>query len=399
MLGGAIAKAPESEGPPGAGGRPAIPTGARRLIRPWMSRHWPMLGIAATAAILTLASVFAAPWSGSSPSRPGRDLTGLPSAAEQPSSISTTAPSSTTTTIAPPPSDLALAGCPPPPPSTTPPPAPWHPSVLVPASQLPAPFPAPARLASLAAIAGKGMWIWQFADTAGGDPAAIVAAAQRAGLHQLWVRVADSQNGFYGADILDQLVPLAHRNGIEVIGWGFPYLYDPVGDANWTVEGLDWTFHGSHLDGFSPDIETASEGVDLTAQRVQVYLSLVRHERPGALLVATVFPPTDHEWATYPYQSIAPYVDAFAPMVYWGCEQPVLAAGQALSRLGTLAPVHLIGQAYNMAAEGGRTAPPSPAEINAFLLAARQDGALGASFWSWQAIDPDEWSAMASFSW
>jgi uncharacterized lipoprotein YddW (UPF0748 family) len=243
------------------------------------------------------------------------------------------------------------------------------------------------------------MWIWQLAATAGGDAAAIVADAQRAGLRQLWVRVADSKNGFYGADELDRLVPLAHRSGIGVIGWGFPYLYDPVGDANWTVQALDWTFAGNHLDGFSADVETASEGVDLTARRVQVYLSLVRHERPNELLVATVFPPTDSEWASYPYAAIAPYVDALTPMVYWGCEQPVVAVQQALSRLAALAPVHVIGQAYNMADEGGRTAPPSPAETDAFLAAARQGGALGASFWSWQSIDPEEWSAMAGYSW
>ena len=246
---------------------------------------------------------------------------------------------------------------------------------------------------------GKGMWIWNFADTDGGDPAAIVAAAAHAGLRQLWVRVADSQNGFYGADVLSRLVPLAHEHGIAVIGWGFPYFYDPAGDAKWTLEALDWSDAGVSLDGFSADIETGSEGVDLTAQRVQLYLSIVRHDRPDALLVATVYPPTDSQWATYPYRTIAPYVDAFAPMVYWGCEQPVLAAQQALSRLGTLGPVHLIGQAYNMAPENGRTAAPSPAEISAFLVAARQGGAVGASFWSWQSIDPDEWSALSAFPW
>ena len=297
------------------------------------------------------------------------------------------------------PTDLTLAGCPAPPPPNTPPPAPWHPAVLVPDAALPAPLPAPVRRASTEAITGKGMWIWQFAQTDDGDPTAIVDAAKRAGLHQLWVRVADSQNGFYGAAELTRLVPLAHRAGIAVIGWGFPYLYDPVADANWTVQVFDWSFDGSHLDGFSPDIETASEGVDLTTGRVEVYLSLVRSQRPDALLVATVYQPTDHEWATYPYGAIAPYVDAFAPMVYWGCAQPVVAADQALSRLGALVPVHLIGQAYNMANEGGRTASPSPAETTAFLQEARQGGALGASFWSWQAMSPDEWSAMSSFSW
>lgn len=367
-----------------------------------------LVGIAVAIAVVLATSALAAlAWTGSSPSRPGHgSATAASASGLRPSSgtsapAATTAPTSSTTTSAPLPTALDQAGCPPPPPptSTTTPPAPWHPAQLVPDADIPAPLPAPARQASLAAATGKGMWIWQYSSTAGGDPSSIVAAAKQAGLHQLWVRVADSQNGFYGSGVLDQLVPVAHRSGIEVIGWGFPYFYDPVADANWTVQALDWSSAGQHLDGFSPDIETASEGVDLTARRVQTYLSIVRHDRPDSLIIATVYQPTDHEWSTYPYESIAPYVDAFAPMVYWGCEQPVLAAQRALSRLSPLAPVDLIGQAYNMADEGGRTEPPSPAEITAFLAVAHQGGAIGASFWSWQAIDADEWSAMAAYSW
>jgi len=359
----------------------------------------------ATAVLLALSSVFAAAalnGSRSSPSSRRHALATVPAAAPlPPTSMATTTTVATTTTTAPPPppADLTLAGCPPPPPPTGPPSTPWHPTVLVPDSALPAPSPAPPRRASLAPVSGKGMWIWEFAATDRGDPSAIVSAAQKAGLHQLWVRVADSKDGFYGADELAKLVPVAHRQGIDVIGWGFPYLYDPVGDANWTVQALDWSAGPDHLDGFSADLEEASEGVDMTAQRVQVYLSLVRHDRPAALVVATVYRPTDQQWLAYPYRAIAPYVDAFAAMVYWGCDQPVVAAQQALTRLGTLAPVHLIGQAYNMADEGGRTAAPSPAEIDAFLVAARQGGALGASFWSWQSIDNNEWSAMATYPW
>ncbi len=353
--------------------------------------------MALTTALLVLGSVLgAAALRGPAPTKPGR-----PPSLVLPATGRAPAPEARPLGAAasPLPTDLALAGCPPPTRPNTPSVPPWHPAVLVPDDALPAPVPAPARSASVAPAEGKGMWIWQFAHTDDGDAAAVVADARRAGLHQLWVRVADSENGFYGAEVLDRLVPLAHRNGIAVIGWGFPYLYDPVGDAQWTIEALDWNAAGSRLDGFSPDIETSSEGVDLSGRRVQLYLSLVRQAEPRRLLVATVFPPTDAEWASYPYGVIAPYVDAFAPMVYWGCEQPVVAAQAALSRLGGLAPVHLIGQAYNMADEGGRTSPPSAAETEAFLTAARQGGALGASFWSWQAIDPDEWSAMAAFAW
>ncbi|HEV2370171.1 MAG TPA: hypothetical protein VGR90_09865 [Acidimicrobiales bacterium] len=331
-----------------------------------------------------------------------------------PTTTTSTAPTTTSTTApAPPPApasvaadpgpptDLPLPGCPPPPYTGPPPTPPWHPAHLVPDSQLPAaPAPPPGGRNALTAIAGKGMWIWQPASTDGGDVNATVADAVKAGLHQLWVRVGDSENGFYGADYLSRLVPAAHAAGVAVVGWGFPYLFDPEGDARWTDAVIGWhTADGQHLDGYSADIETSSEGVALSPPRVAVYLGLVRRWAPKELLVATVFPPTDSNLVTYPYSTMAPYIDAYAPMVYWGCLQPVTAARQAMTRLQPLAPVHVIGQAYDMGPYGGRVGAPAADELDAFMAAARQGGALGASFWSWQAMNGPEWAALRQFKW
>ena len=249
-------------------------------------------------------------------------------------------------------------------------------------------------------LLGKGMWLWKYNATENGDADAIVTKAVAAGLHQLWVRVGDSKDGFYGSGVLDALVPRAHRRGLAVVAWGFPYLYDPVADAAWTQQLLSWrTRDGQGLDGFSPDLETASEGVAVTERRLQLYLALVRQAAGGLPVVATVFRPTDPLWASFPYRAIVPYVDAFAPMVYWGCVEPGSAASQALTRLSALRPVHVIGQAYNMADEGGRRVPPSGDETWRFLDVARTGGAVGASFWDWQEMDQEQWAAMAQFPW
>jgi len=159
------------------------------------------------------------------------------------------------------------------------------------------------------------MWIWKWGSTDGGDAGVIVQQAVSAGLHQLWVRVGDSMNGFYGANELDSLVPVAHAHGVAVIAWGFPYLWDPVGDAQWSAQILDWRApDGQQVDGYSADIEEATEGVMLSAPRVAVYLELVRQAAGSRPVVATVYPPTDASWdGAYPYQAMAPYVDAFAP--------------------------------------------------------------------------------------
>ena len=270
----------------------------------------------------------------------------------------------------------------------------------MPEADLPEPLPPSAGAADLAPLEGKGMWLWKYHQSEGGDAAAIVERAVGAGLSQLWVRVGDSRDGFYAAEVLADLVPRAHARGLAVIGWGFPYLFDPVGDARWTAEALAWRApDGATLDGFSPDVERSSEGVALTERRARVYLGLVRQAAGSRLVVATVYRPTDASWAAYPYAALAPYVDAFAPMVYWGCTEPGQAATQAIERLTTLRPVHLIGQGYDMGPEGGRAGPPSPEETTRFLDVGRRAGAAGASMWVWQSMGPDQWSALAAYPW
>jgi hypothetical protein len=272
--------------------------------------------------------------------------------------------------------------------------------VLVPDSALPAPAPASGPDAPLMAITGKGMWVWQYSKTEGGNMQAMVDRAVASGLEQIWVRVGDSQDGFYAADRLAQIVPLAHAKGLQVIAWGFPYFYDPVGDAQWSLQILNWRApDGQRVDGFSPDIETSSEGVMLSAQRVAVYLSLLRPARDERPLVATVYPPTDHWLGSYPYAAMAPYVDAFAPMVYWECRDPGNAADESVSRLAAMKPVHVIGQAFNFGDVGGRVVQPGTDELNRFMGVSRKDGAIGASFWVWQLASNEEWAALSAYPW
>lgn len=267
---------------------------------------------------------------------------------------------------------------------------------------LPAPTAPAPRTASLHVLEGAGVWIWRVRQCEGGDADAIVARAVRAGVRQLWVRVGDSRDGFYGAATLDALVARAHAAGLVVIGWGFPFLYDPVADSGWTRAALDWRGRdGASLDAFSPDIESSSEGTALSARRVVLYLSLVRPlaAETGRPLVATVFRPTPQRLGSYPYAAMAPYVDAFAPMVYWSCNEPGTLAAAAVRRLATLAPVHVIGQGYDMTDEGGRVGLPTGAEVARFCDAGRRAGALGASLWHWAELTQDEWRALGSSWW
>ena len=378
-----------------------------------MKRSWAAASVALGGAAVTAVATLAAT-SGSTPpgasNGSGRVAISAPTRLLRPALASprprgrrahpAAHPAPSTTTVPTTSGQVALAGCPVPPhPPLQPSPPPWHPAVLV--TSLP-PVKAPTPwTADVGALTGKGMWIWQWDSTDGGDADEIVQQAVSAGLHQLWVRVGDSMNGFYGSEELDSLVPVAHAHRLAVIAWGFPYLWDPVGDAQWTAQILDWRApDGQQVDGYSADIEEATEGVMLSAQRAAVYLELARQAAGSRLVVATVYPPTDANWdGGYPYQAMAPYVDAFAPMVYWECTDPGSDAAPDVARLSTLRPVHVIGEAFNFAGVGGRTVSPSGAEITEFLSASRRAGALGASFWVWQDATPEEWAAVSGFPW
>ena len=287
--------------------------------------------------------------------------------------------------------------CPPPPIPPGPPFKPPHAAVK--AHDLPAPVSVPRhRRVDIRAVTGKGMWLTTWADTHL-DVAGVVARAQAAGLRQIWVRTGGSIQGWYGGNFLPALLPAAHAAGLSVIAWDFPFLSDPLKDVRRAAKVLTGRFGGERIDGFSPDIETISEGTFDTDQRVRVYLSRVRRLAGSTPVVATVLRPTPTMLASYPYRAEARYVDVFAPMVYWSCTEPGVATAEAIKPLAKLRPVHVIGQSFNMGSMGGRHGLPSGREIWRFLDVAKRAGAVGASLYLYEQTHRPQWRALTHYPW
>ncbi|MGA8297017.1 MAG: hypothetical protein WB770_08255 [Acidimicrobiales bacterium] len=283
-----------------------------------------------------------------------------------------------------------------PPPCTRLPPGPPPPALPPPRvaeSSIPIVTTSPPRHVSLESLRGKGLWITVFP----GDrvnPAQLVAIARRAHLDSLYVRTGSSFDDFYGGPLLAKLVPLAHRYGIHVIAWDFPTLSNPAVDAKRAAVAFRYG-----VDAFSPDIEEQPEGTYITARRVAYYLSLVRKFARSRPVVATVPRPTTLSLASYPYSAEAPFIDAFAPMVYWSCTEPGAAVAVAIKALRPLRPVVPIGQDYNMGSEGGPVGLPSGLEVWRFLDVARRDGALGISLYDLESGGPVQLAALTAFPW
>jgi hypothetical protein len=237
------------------------------------------------------------------------------------------------------------------------------------------------------------MWVTVFPGDAI-NVAAIVATARAAHLNQLWIRTGSSYDGFYGGATLKALVPLAHAVHIAVIAWDFPTMSNPAADAARAADAIRLG-----VDGFSADIETKAEGTYLTARRVAYYLSLVREDAGSVPVIATVPRPVAGAVSTYPYAAEAPFIDAFAPMIYWSCTEPGAAVQTAMSVLAKLRPVTPVGQDYNMASEGGRHGLPTGAEIWRFLYVAHELGAIGASLYDLEAGGNVQLTTLAAYPW
>lgn len=258
---------------------------------------------------------------------------------------------------------------------------------------LPAALPPGPKATDLSAVSGKGVWVTTFGKKPL-DVRATLTKAQRSGAHSVWVRTGGSRQGYYGDQFLPAFVAQAHARGLRVVAWDFPFLSDPVADAERARRAL-----AAGIDAFSPDVETSAEGTFATPVRVALYLSLVRRHAGTRPVIATVPRPTPKRIASFPYAAFPAYADVFAPMVYWSCKEPGLLVQESLAFLGKMLPVHPVGQAYDMGSEGGRRGTPTRAETWRFLDKSKRGGAIGAGLWTIEHAGAAQLGALADYPW
>jgi hypothetical protein len=242
---------------------------------------------------------------------------------------------------------------------------------------------------------GKGMWLHRLEWAAGGDPAALVTHARAVGLTHLYLRLGSSKSGFYGQGDLDRLLPVAHAANLSVVGWDFPYLFDPRADAERAAAEVAYTTPDGHrIDAFSADIETSFEGVNLTHEGASTYGARLRElVGPGYPLIATIPPPPRF---AYPFDEVTGAFDAVAPMVYWMNRDPAADVARAIDNLTHYnKPILPVGQAYDGAIDGGPPGSPPRHQLDSFMQAAVGRGAAGLSFWVWHTATAEHWAAIA----
>jgi hypothetical protein len=257
---------------------------------------------------------------------------------------------------------------------------------------------------SLAPLSGLGMWCTPpILDSA--SPAVLIATAKKNHITHLYVEVAGSHPGFYGASTLAALLPLAHRAHIAVIAWVYPFLDDLPLDVAIAVQTARYVApSGDRPDGIMADVEQ-----NMGEPYVRAYSQVLRARLgPDMLMTISTYPPQTYWGRIYPFRTVARSWDLVAPQDYWHSAHHAYTADQAyrfvadsitMIRAAAHAPhlpVEATGQMFDIYQDG--IGFPTAAEIRAAIRAARDEGAGGISFFEWNHATPGEWDALSAWT-
>jgi len=280
--------------------------------------------------------------------------------------------------------------------------------VALAAALLLAAAPAASARPSKDAYRGPGAWIDVYDGRLLADPFRSVANLSLHGVRTIYVETANYTNPRVGSFVypvgIAALIDAAHANGMRVVAWYLPGFKNLNRDLRRSLDAIRFTtVAGGHFDSFALDIEAnAVRNVTLRNRRAQQLSSRIRRavgkEYPlGAITPdqrsTSAFLPS--LWPRFPYSRLRPYYDVFLPMAYssfrgkgarfvYGYTAANIQYLRLMTRDPSL-PVHVIGGLANKL---------RPSEAASVVRAARDQGALGASFYDVRLTGQEEWQAL-----
>ncbi len=237
----------------------------------------------------------------------------------------------------------------------------------------------------------RAFWIWNIKSTENGDPLAIAAAAHRAGLTDVFVKVADGGYKFNvvnGIDLVPGVVQALRAVGVRVWGWQYCYGMYPEAEEKVATQRIQEL----KLDGYIVDAETEFKkpGFD---KKAETYLSLLKQHNPGVQIAFSSF-----RWPSYhpefPWAVFYKYCDINMPQNYWlqahNAKEQTERTFTEFEKMGKL-PIVPAGPAWK---ENGWR--PTVQERDDFETVSAKHNAKLVSYWDWEQCRrdlPELWPA------
>jgi hypothetical protein len=235
------------------------------------------------------------------------------------------------------------------------------------------------------------------------EPEKQVEVAALAGVDAIFVQSArhKSETDIQDADRLGRLIDAAHDAGIKVMTWYIADFVDLDRDFRRSVEAIRFTTpNGNRPDGFGLDIEL-DDVRDVTVRNERL-LTLTRSLRdyvgPDYPMAAIVLPPLQLDlngtwWPGFPYAELRPYYDVYIPMSY-SSYRGTDAAKTYQWNLDNITETRRRAGDPDLAVHlAGGIADNLP-EVDAFVDAARDGGAIGAGLYDLHTTRSSAWPAL-----
>ena len=246
---------------------------------------------------------------------------------------------------------------------------------------------------------GKGIWlnIWNYP----ANPEIFCEQLKSKGIDTIYLQISRSNTPAIKEPVkLNRIIKSSHERNINVIGWTYSFLKDPISDAQKFIQAVNYrTPGGDKLDGLAADIEEVTN-----SQAIETFAKAVRKSVGSKYpLIAITFSPVLKRAnpAHYAWKTIANNFDILAPMTYWHAFVKLRSekgaydyTAQTISKLKEYTQkddlkIHLIG-------DGQKT---SSAEINGFLRAASDHNVnAGVSLYPWYTPKEHQIETLGKFN-
>jgi len=240
---------------------------------------------------------------------------------------------------------------------------------------------------------GKGVYVWQPGTIEGGNPDAIAARFEMAGVQTAAVKICD---GFKVLGGLENLFQTLREHGIRVGAWGYSYLNRaPLQEAHVIAEACNRYTPDFYL----IDVEIEVEG-NFGGSRM--FLNELRPATAGLPLGLNSF------WNVrlhpqFPWMDFLNNVDFVCPQVYGHGVDPVgklILSQQSYAEIPNAPDVPMTMVAGDMHTFKGMR--PTPEQVTQFLGAADADPFIQGVI-MWAADDtqtpPDLWQTFSNYQW
>ena len=239
------------------------------------------------------------------------------------------------------------------------------------------------------ALTGKWVWIWNWRRCEGGDAAKVAARLREAGCRGVLVKAHDGARWFDQGRPWAEIAAALRAEGLAVGGWAYLYGRDPAGEARLVGETVSY----GRADLFVLDVEAEFEGRPEAAEEL---CRRVRQEvGPEYPLYYSSFAIGRYH-RSFPYEVFERYCRGAAPQVYWNAfrwpvQQAVQRTYEDYAALG--APPDRLFPVAGLYA--GRGVPyPAAADVGAFAGETATRGSPGVSFWSYEHMNEEMWTAV-----